>query len=1125
MLPASAATTSYSSMDLDGQVVAYNYYVALGICGLKGTIKGSDIQNWSFGNGGADVGFIAEATGDGKMSCNSPADLQRMAKAFGFNSSDPGELLCDLGYTQTEANSSGNESSCFKGKVTNGGQNSFSLSDPSTNVKKHLIKTVFGGTTPTATKAMDYDNTLATFLASNGCNAQQITGTNYSGKVVQIKVTKSDGSAATNSYKYDSTSEGGRGYVGAASMPRIQESCDDVARELSTNAGSYFTAYQAALMSDACKQTYGDPSQAAACIAGTKNSGLTYCTKTYPNLAPGTGHTGDPEDQSPIRKACYTGQGNQGAEECIAAYNYSGDQLKACILGAQNSDNTSYCTDTYKPPSPSALIDACLSGQKTPAGNEGLTPKTPHQSQPPADAKTCGDIVTAIGWIVCPVLDAVTGLDDAMWGLVSNLLNVSPLEQSSGAYSVWSAFRNISNVILVIIFLVIIFSQLTGAGVSNYGVKKMLPRLVIAAILINVSFFVMQLAVDLANIIGSSLYGFITHSGAIIDQDKLSWKSVVGTLATGTALGTTAVAGVVAGGAALAFMGPEALLFILPGAVAAFLGFLAAVATLIFRQAAIPILAIVAPLAFAAYILPNTRNWYDRWQKMFVSMLMLYPLASLLFGGVQVAASIIVNHDNIWSEFVALLVLGVPLFSLPFLARQTGPLLSKTYGKMQGWSKQGSKAASKIADPYRKNAYNRALAQPRRAGVFGAALGMAQGFNRRSRNIHQDLKNSEKMLDNQWEEDPTAMHRLMESRTLQNEGKIGELRLDDAYLRSRAGQISTHALEEAKLQLQDTTNRNDTHIEATLPVNLKLRVAASKTELSNAKAETNRAGVEAATLYAQAQRATNPAQRAALEAEAARRTGGDLGLAGDLSVAHTAETVTNQATTIASRLQQQEYARRIRDPANSALVDAAAGIGGTQARSTVLASAQSVVTDATLKEIAAEKTLLTTTPAADLITRYRDASLSDEARAAAIGRLMQVGTDDQIHDALDDVAALPPGPARIALQQQINSDIGSRKPISLGAADMTALSNGTYSGMFISKSEGRLNRGKIAATNLAGATAEELTKIQSVISSMPVKGPEVLKLKADIAAYRSNPNITQPSPEIAGLMDSIAAAI
>lgn len=306
---------------------------------------------------------------------------------------------------------------------------------------------------------------------------------------------------------------------------------------------------------------------------------------------------------------------------------------------------------------------------------------------------TCGSEVAHLGWIVCPVIDALTNLNDYIWTLVSKMLTVNPLSQSDAIYTAWASIRSIANVLFVVFFLIIIFSQLTGAGITNYGIKKMLPKIIICAILVNISFIIVQLAVDLANIIGSSLYGFISGLAPPI---VLGWGDLVRQLlgaAAGVGGGLAAI-----GLAAAAGYGGAGVMFwvILPFILMALLGLLAALMTLIFRQAAIPVLAILAPLAFVAYLLPNTESWYKKWQKWLLSMLMMYPLAALIFAGAQFAAATIIgNGGNFWNLLIGQIMLALPLFSLPFLIKQGGPIISGVGGALK---KMTEKARKPISD-------------------------------------------------------------------------------------------------------------------------------------------------------------------------------------------------------------------------------------------------------------------------------------------------------------------------------------------------------------------------------------------------------------------------------------------
>jgi hypothetical protein len=133
-------------------------------------------------------------------------------------------------------------------------------------------------------------------------------------------------------------------------------------------------------------------------------------------------------------------------------------------------------------------------------------------------ASSCN--IPSLGWLLCPMLNTGAALADGAYGFLSqnflstdaSLVNTDPNAVNSdgtkigtGAYTAWQIMRSIGNIAFIIVFLIIIFSQLSNIGVTNYGLKKLLPRLVIAAVLVNVSFLICQLAVDLSNILGYSL--------------------------------------------------------------------------------------------------------------------------------------------------------------------------------------------------------------------------------------------------------------------------------------------------------------------------------------------------------------------------------------------------------------------------------------------------------------------------------------------------------------------------------------------------------------------------------------------------------------------------------------------
>lgn len=285
----------------------------------------------------------------------------------------------------------------------------------------------------------------------------------------------------------------------------------------------------------------------------------------------------------------------------------------------------------------------------------------PGSGDPEEDGTTCN--VDGIGWIVCPVMTFIAKLNDAAFGFLNNFLTIEPeLLTDQNAKVAWEAFRNFANVAFAIAFLIIIYSQLTGAGISNYGLKKLLPKLIIAAVLVNLSYYICQIAVDISNIVGSGIYNFfknipigVENGTAASDAGGL-WESlVVGILIAG------------------AFIALIAIVIFAP---AALLAFALAVLILVARKAFLIILVVISPLAFVAYLLPNTEQWFKRWWKAFSTMLMLFPVVGAVFGGSVLASNILTNvaeqssgDDKQMLLVVALGVMAIPLFAIPSLVK------------------------------------------------------------------------------------------------------------------------------------------------------------------------------------------------------------------------------------------------------------------------------------------------------------------------------------------------------------------------------------------------------------------------------------------------------------------------
>lgn len=245
----------------------------------------------------------------------------------------------------------------------------------------------------------------------------------------------------------------------------------------------------------------------------------------------------------------------------------------------------------------------------------------------------------ALGWVLCPLTKFLGDVITVFANVLEQFMRFDPLigsVQGDAVKKVWDMVVGIANLLLVVAFLVVIFSQATSIGLSAYGIKKMLPRIIAAAILINLSFYVCAITVDAVNIIGASTGGIIqrvTESlpqvGALTEYGPGTtfWQMIVGFV---TALGA---------GAVLAHTG--AIAFIVPIFLSAALSVFVLLTILTIRHVLTLLLVMISPLAFAAMILPNTDGLFKKWWKALYVSLFIYPLIMGLAYGSMLVSKII----------------------------------------------------------------------------------------------------------------------------------------------------------------------------------------------------------------------------------------------------------------------------------------------------------------------------------------------------------------------------------------------------------------------------------------------------------------------------------------------------
>lgn len=305
-----------------------------------------------------------------------------------------------------------------------------------------------------------------------------------------------------------------------------------------------------------------------------------------------------------------------------------------------------------------------------------------------------------LSWMLCPAIADGAATASGLLGSITALTNVhtSIIEQfskqDSSIYKAWSAFRNIANIGFVIMLLVVVFSQVTNIGISNYNIKKILPKLIITAILVNFSYLIMGVLIDLSQIVGNGI-GVLIRSVAADGMDADASARASATISTIAGLVTGAAgAGAIAAGL---LSGPAIILpvvmFIVTSLISVFFGFI----MLTIRQAAIIMVVVLAPLAMVLYALPNTAAITKKYFSTVKALLMLYPMFIFATSAGALASSIIVGTST---DMLMLIVGGLlnvlPYFAIPSMTSKSLAGLGAITGafdKIRGGALKGASMA------------------------------------------------------------------------------------------------------------------------------------------------------------------------------------------------------------------------------------------------------------------------------------------------------------------------------------------------------------------------------------------------------------------------------------------------
>lgn len=373
------------------------------------------------------------------------------------------------------------------------------------------------------------------------------------------------------------------------------------------------------------------------------------------------------------------------------------------------------------------------SPSQTPSGGGGGTGSGSGSSSTSPQLQCTISIINPLTWLVCPIISAAEGFVGQLDSAINDLLNVDVsnyLDQNNsnqcstngssnpqpncsyGAsfYTAWNTMRLFALTLIVIVALVMIIAQAIGVeAVSAYSIRKILPRLLIAIIAITLSWdiikFVLQLTDDIGHGIADIIYAPFPDAITKINDGAISGLAIVGA-------GGLLVLGIVG-----------ALSFVLTAAIAVLTGF----AFLVIRKILILLFIILAPIAIACAILPNTQKAWKMWSDSFLRLLIMFPLiAGFIAIGRVFAVVVSGGGSGLEDDIIKLVAWFAPYFMIPATFKMAGGIMS-TVGNMA--STISSKANQPFAG-YRKRVASGNLQRMRTGDRFQSRNALTRAINR-----------------------------------------------------------------------------------------------------------------------------------------------------------------------------------------------------------------------------------------------------------------------------------------------------------------------------------------------------------------------------------------------------------
>lgn len=308
--------------------------------------------------------------------------------------------------------------------------------------------------------------------------------------------------------------------------------------------------------------------------------------------------------------------------------------------------------------------------------------------------KAFGFLMLTLSSILQFISDIADWLIKFILQILGPLLGVGKFTTNSLTVTGWTFIQGIANIFFILTLMFIALA--ITLRLEGFNVQKMLPRLLIAALLLNFSLVIGGVLIDLSRLMMAIIATLITKGGVNnIGNAILERSSLLQAITIATAQATQLKLNVLVG-TALGLVFKLLLLFTL----------ISLAIGLLVRYIMLILLLIISPLAFVGWVLPNTAKLTQQWWSTFLRYVLYGPIVLFIIaialgvGGDNLNLANNIAGGNFFSAIINLIFTSAMLF----IAATIGRRLSGAMGAV---------------------AFNFASTQGKRVGRFGYGVGTA----------------------------------------------------------------------------------------------------------------------------------------------------------------------------------------------------------------------------------------------------------------------------------------------------------------------------------------------------------------------------------------------------------------